>query len=122
MSKLNVYLKVATDSTVNPIAEKLKRQDERINELTNQLRRMIEGTNFNKNKIFIYFFQKNVEKLLFFQNKLNVFILIFIFLESDDEILKDWKFEDEFLVRFIRGRKYNIASALEKVSKILAYF
>lgn len=40
-----------------------------------------------------------------------------ILLESDDEVLKSWKFEDEFLVRFIRGRKYNMESALDKVDK-----
>lgn len=37
------------------------------------------------------------------------------FTESDDEILRSWVFEDEFLVRFIRGRKYNLKSAVEKV-------
>lgn len=37
-------------------------------------------------------------------------------IECDDEILKNWIFEDEFLVRFIRGRKYNMKSAFEKVN------
>ncbi len=54
MSKLNVYLKVATDSTVNPMAEKLKTQDDRIDELTNQLRQMITGKNLKQIKIYTY--------------------------------------------------------------------
>lgn len=41
------------------------------------------------------------------------------FVDSDDELLKTWNFEDEFLVRFIRGRKYNMQSALEKVTNLL---
>lgn len=35
--------------------------------------------------------------------------------ECDDKLVKSWKFEDEFLLRFIRGRKYNLKSAFDKL-------
>ncbi|CAL8095686.1 unnamed protein product [Orchesella dallaii] len=35
--------------------------------------------------------------------------------DSGDELLKSWRFQDEFLLRFIRGKKYKLKSAFEKL-------
>ncbi|ODM94553.1 Alpha-tocopherol transfer protein-like [Orchesella cincta] len=35
--------------------------------------------------------------------------------DSGDDLLKSWRFQDEFLLRFIRGKKYKLKSAFEKL-------